>query len=237
MKRALIVDDEVQARLYLAKMLTVTFPDMEVQLAGTPAEALFILQKNKLDILFLDVEMPGMSGLEMLQVLRDEHSGIPVIIVSAYNKVEFVRKALRLNVIDYLDKPVDPNELEIAVKKAFNGKFSHEHAGSESKISLNTDRGTMFVAPEKLLCFCSNKRSSIACFADEEKNVMVKENLMSLEETLPNDIFKRVSRQYIINVKYLVLIKKELKQLTLQANKREVKLSKIYPKVIKELTK
>ena len=95
----------------------------------------------------------------------------------------------------------------------------------------------MFVAPEKLLYFCSNKRSSIACFADEEKNVMVKENLMSLEETLPNDIFKRVSRQYIINVKYLVLIKKELKQLTLQANTREVKLSKIYPKVIKELTK
>ena len=236
-KKALIVDDEEQARLYLAKMIAVSFPDMEILFAATPEEALFVLERNKTDILFLDVEMPGMSGLEMLQTLRDKLSELPVIVVSGYNRVEYLKKAIRLNVVDYLNKPVDPDELELAVNKAFDGNPVRELIPTEHKISLNTERGTMIVAPEKLLYLCTQKRSSIIIFADDEKDVIVHDNLMSLEKSLTGDIFKRVSRQCIINVNYLILVKKERKELTLKAKNKEVKLSKIYPKIIRELTK
>lgn len=236
-KKVLIVEDEEQARLYLAKMIAVSFPDMEIQFAATPEEALFVLERNKTDLLFLDVEMPGMSGLEMLQTLRDKLSELAVIVVSGYNRVEYLKKAIRLNVVDYLNKPVDPDELGKAINKAFNGNPVREHNSVELKISLNTEHGTMKIAPEKLLYFCSQKRSSIVIFADDEKDVMVHENLMNLEKSLPDDIFKRVSRQCIINVNYLILVKKEHKELTLKAKNKEIRLSKIFPQVIKELAK
>lgn len=236
-KKALIVDDEEQARLYLAKMIAVSFPDMEILFAATPEEALFVLERNKTDILFLDVEMPGMSGLEMLQTLRDKLSELPVIVVSGYNKVDYLKKAIRLHVVDYLNKPVDPDELEMAINKAFDGNPVREHKPAEHKISLNTERGTMIVVPEKLLYLCTQKRSSIVIFADDEKDVIVHDNLMSLEKSLPGDIFRRVSRQCIINLNYLILVKKERKELTLKANNKEIRLRKIFPQVIKEFTK
>lgn len=244
MKKTLIVDDEEQARLYLAKILTASFPNMNILFAGSPAEAMIILEKQPIEMLFLDVEMPGMNGLDLLHSLREKQIDVPVIIVSAYNKVEFVKKALRLNVVDYLDKPVDPIELEAVVNKLItNGKTNgslQDNNGTISseteKISLPTDKGTMYVEPEKLLYFRANKRTSFVGLIDNEKEILVRDNLVGLEKKLSTSHFKRVSRQYIINLHYLLFVNRS-KYLVLKAKNKEVKVEKIYPQIVDELTK
>lgn len=236
MKKALIVDDEENARLYLAKMIAVSFAQMEVQFASTPAEALFVLEKFKPDILLMDIEMPGMSGLEMLQELREKHPTLPVIIVSAYYEFEYIKKALRLNVIDYLNKPVNPDELELAINKAFNNDVEKSIVNTDNKLSLITDKGTLYVEPSELLYFEANKRTSNVYFTTEEKGILVRENLLNLEKKLPQNIFHRVSRQYIINTKHIKFVNKG-KYIVLQVNNRQVKLDKIFPHIIEKYTK
>lgn len=236
MKSALIVDDEENDRLYLARMIAVSFPEMEILFAATPAEALFVLEKFKPDILFLDIEMPGLSGLEMLQKLREKHSEMLVIVVSGYNEVDYVKKALRLNVTDYLNKPVDPDELEVAIDKAFNNINPLPLPKTGNKLNLTTDRGTLYIDFESLLYFEANKHTSFVFSTQEENGIIVRENLSSLEKKLPQNMFKRVSRQYIINTKYLKFANKD-KYIVLQIDGRQIKLGKIFPHIIANFTK
>lgn len=232
MKRALIVDDEENARLYLARMIAVTVADMEIQFAGTPAEALFVLEKFRPDVLFLDVEMPGISGLELLKAIRGKCPELPVIIVSGYYEFDYVKKALRLNAVDYLNKPVDPDELEQAIRKALLKETAvHEPTENEAKISLSTDKGILYVNPNQVLFFATNKRSSNLYMVSSEKPVLVRESLSILEKTLPAANFLRVSRQYIVNISHVRYVNKS-RYIILQAGGREVKLEKISPHII-----
>ena len=105
--------------------------------------------------------MPGMSGLELLKAIREKRPELPVIIVSGYYEFDYVKKALRLNAVDYLNKPVDPDELEQAIRKALLKETAiPEPVENEAKISLSTDKGMLYVAPSQVLYFATNKRTS-----------------------------------------------------------------------------
>lgn len=234
MKKALIVDDEEQARLYLAKMIVAIHADMEIQMSSTPSEALFILERNKPDILFVDVEMPGMSGVELLQILREKHPSVPVVIVSAHSKFEYIQKALRMSAVDYLNKPVDPDELEKAINNAFEGDAETISPSSGDKVQLMTDKGVLFVNESNLLYFESAKRYAIVHFVDEEQTVFVRENLACLEKRLSQKSFKRVSRQYVVNVQHIKYVNKAGYIIIQNARNQFIKLERIYPEIIKE---
>ena len=132
-KKILIVDDEEQSRLYLASIVNELHPELSIQLAATPAEALFLLNKECMDVVFIDVEMPGMTGLEMLEKLRGINANLPVIFVSAYKRAEFIQKAMRLGAVDYIDKPVDPIELESALQKILQFKITSLQTKSKAQ--------------------------------------------------------------------------------------------------------
>ena len=103
-------------------------------------------------------------------------------------------------------------------------------------MSLTTDKGTLYVEPESLLYFEANKHTSFAFLSIEENGIIVKESLSDLEKILPQNMFKRVSRQYIINTKYLKIVNRD-KYIVLQINDRQIKLDKIYPHIIANFTK
>lgn len=233
MKRALIVDDEEQARLYLAKMIATTNTEMEVQFASSPDEALFVLTKFKPDVLFIDVEMPGMSGLEMLQQLREKHPHLPVVIVSAYSEFKYVQKSIRLNVKDYLIKPVHPDELETVIRKVFENKDISTTI--DNKIRLKTIKGILHINPEEILYFESHKRDSHVYFIRNGNNILVRSNLVELEKILPKSIFQRVSRQYIVNTRYIKFVNKN-KFIVLESDEKQIKLERIYPNIIEKYT-
>lgn len=230
MLKVLIVDDEVNARLYLANILHELYPEFEILMAKTPVEALFILIKQKIDIMLLDVEMPGMTGLEFANDLRDQLNDIPVIFVSAYKRAEFIQKALRLNAVDYIDKPVNPKELEFAVQKACDFKeLSAKSKIIDGRLKLFTEQGEMFFEPNEILYFESVKRNSIAHFSNGFSEVIVRQNIKSLANLLPNEIYKHVSRKYIVNISFVKFISKSNHTITISDGTNKILLSKIFP--------
>ncbi len=235
--KSIIVDDEENARLYMARMLSLSFPDMEIEFAVSPAEALFVLEKKKTDLIFLDVELPGMSGLEMLGELRDRRIETPVIFISQYKRPDFIQKALRLGAVDYIDKPVHPDELEVAVRKILIKRLAEvNNQPGSGKVCLSTSKGTLYLDPADIFYFETSGRESIAHTVNGESDIIVRESLVKLEKILPAENFRRVSRQCIVNVNYIKLVNKD-KLIILEAGKCQVKLDKIYPQVTAELTK
>ena len=240
-KKVLIVDDEEKARLYLASILSELYPGLEIQLAATPTEALFLLKKQHFDVLLLDVEMQGMTGLELVDELQKLTQQPPIIFVSAYKRAEFIQKAIRLNAVDYIDKPVNPTELDNAIKKAFEItkkilKEPDTSASVNKRFCLLTDIDKRFVEADEILYFQSSKRYSQVHFVDGNKRI-VRYSLVHLKKNLPSGHFTHVSRQFIINIKYLKKISKSNKNITLQYCNTEIKLGKIFPVVLTELIK
>jgi len=235
MKKILIVDDEENARLYLAAILNELFPEMEIQLASSPAEAVFLISKKCADIILLDVEMPGMSGLEMLAQLRESIKQTPVIFVSSYNRVEFVQKALRLNAIDYIDKPVDPMELKNAMEKAKLQFNKVEFQTANQKLKLFTEKGEMLFEPNEIMYFESKKRDSIAHFVSGFHDVTVRCNLKELEAILPINTFARASRQCVVNKQYVKFASQSTHSITLMEGCKSTEIEKVNPDFFKKL--
>lgn len=118
-KDLLLVDDELPILEGLKIALDWSeYGFKHIHTAQNAEDAMRIMQENKIDLLILDILMPGMGGLEMLKAVRSRHPSTHCILISAHSKFEYAREALRLNVENYLLKPIDANELRETVYRA-----------------------------------------------------------------------------------------------------------------------
>ncbi len=117
MYRILIVDDERIERRGIRFLLRKIGVEMEVMEASNGKEALECLQKQEVDILFTDVKMPFMDGLELIQNVVPNHPHMKTVIFSGYSEFEYVKHALTMGVKNYILKPVDPKEFEKTVSQ------------------------------------------------------------------------------------------------------------------------
>ncbi len=118
MKRILIVDDEPNVRLiYRVALETEGYL---VEESATAEEALQHLQKQPADLAILDLRMPGMDGLELLSKMRQQQVPTPSVIITAYSDVPNAVKAMKLGAIDFLQKPLRPDELRTIVWEVLN---------------------------------------------------------------------------------------------------------------------
>lgn len=115
--RILIVDDEEIVIRSCQRILAAG--DFQVDAARNGLEALEKIQKDDYDMLILDVKMPKMNGIAVLQRVKEAHPDIDVIMITGLNQIETAVKAMKLGAFDYLPKPFDPEELEIVVARAF----------------------------------------------------------------------------------------------------------------------
>lgn len=181
--------------------------------------------------------MPGMTGLDLVAEMQTSLKNVPVIFVSAYKRAEFIQRALRLNAVDYLDKPVDPTELDNALKKVFENKpyiVLASGSNNSKRFFLLTDIDERFVESDEILCFQSSKRYSIAYFTDNT-NRIIRSNLTNLSGKIPKDCFLQISRQFIVNLKYVKCISKSLKEITLKGGIAELKVQKVFPQILNVL--
>lgn len=105
--QVLIVDDEEIVCRGLARF--VKWDNYGFEVAGTASggeEALSLLKKKHIDVVFMDIRMPGMTGLELLKILRKEYPDIRSVILSGYSDFSYAQEAIRSGAIDYLTKPV-----------------------------------------------------------------------------------------------------------------------------------
>jgi DNA-binding LytR/AlgR family response regulator len=140
---------------------------------------------------------------------------------------------MRLNAIDYIDKPVDPAELKRAIEKSCISASTQNIINQ--KLRLFTEKGEMLFEPNEIMYFESHKRDAIAHFVNGFQNVKVRGNLKSLETILPSRIFVRSSRQYIINKQFIKFTSQSNHTITLLDGCKSIVLNKINPEFFKNL--
>lgn len=122
-RRVLLVEDESRLREMLVRALS----DMEfqVQSAATAEDGLQILQDNEIDILLTDLNLPGMGGLELCQLIRNQWPDRQVIILTGYGDLQTAKQAIRLDVVDFLTKPCSLSDLEASLDRALRRRLNH----------------------------------------------------------------------------------------------------------------
>ena len=202
--KALLIDDERLARQELKNLLA---PFSEIQIVGeanNAETAIESIKQLKPDVIFLDIQMPGKNGFELLE----EISGVPeIIFVTAYD--EYAIRAFEINALDYLLKPVQASRLAETVKKIFNKEHFDKLDGREQTHVLNDD-DQVFVKDGEKCWFV--KLTDIRLFESEGNYVrvyfdknrpLILRSLNNLDERLNNRTFFRASRKHSINLKWV----------------------------------
>lgn len=204
--RAIIIDDERLARTELKKML-LEFPELEVVDEATNAEeGISKIEKHQPDIIFLDIQMPGKTGFEMLQQLEKTPQ---VIFTTAYD--EFALKAFEVNALDYLLKPIEPKRLSDAIHKLTasdqrevrsEGEFVNNSILSESdQVFVKDGERCWFVKLSDIRLFESVGNYAKVFFGTNKPLIL--KSLNALEERLDEKVFFRANRKHIINLRMI----------------------------------
>ncbi len=208
---AIIVDDEKHCREVLEHLLTKHCSDVKLlaNCASGP-EALDVLHHQSPDILFLDIEMPGMNGFELLENIS--HGNFETIFTTAYN--EYAIKAIKHSALDYLLKPIDKDELKSAVQRAKEHKASNPAdrindlleklniKKQAKRFAAATLEGLIMVNPDDIL-YCESDSAYCKLVFIDGKSLFLSRTLKDVEEALLSDDFCRIHHSYLINLNYV----------------------------------
>jgi two-component system invasion response regulator UvrY len=122
MMRVLIIDDHAIVRRGLKEVFTEAFPDSEVGEAENSRAAAELVAAQEWDVVLLDINLPGRSGLEVLEEIKESRPKTPVLVLSAYPEEEFAIRSLRLGASGFLNKSLSSDEVVVAVKRVLTGK-------------------------------------------------------------------------------------------------------------------
>jgi two-component system LytT family response regulator len=216
MLRALIVEDEPSSRDRLRRLLASHATDIVIVAeADNGPEAVRLIDAHEPSVVFLDVSLPGLDGFEVLASVKRTPA---VIFTTAHD--EFAVRAFRTNAIDYLLKPIEPDQLAAAVGKVVRASLPGSN-WSEVLNALKTmgDRrtrriacrigdSTIFVATDEVQYFQADQGYTVVKTASKE--LLVDTPLMELESRLdPND-FVRIHRSTLVNMNHVTSLKRSL---------------------------
>lgn len=192
----MLLDDELPGLTYL-KMLCEQLPQLEVVKAFNSPE-LFLSESSSLDfdLCILDIEMPGINGLQVANLLQ----GKPVIFTTAYK--EYAAEAFDLDAVDYVQKPVKMDRLKQAVLKAKNRLSTGKT--TKSFFQLNTDKGKALIFFDQL-CYIqvsqTDSRDKVAHLFDGTTITLKNASFERLQELLPKNEFVRINKKELIALK------------------------------------
>lgn len=190
---ALIIDDERLARVELQRLLTA---HPEVQVVGEARgaeEAIALIANVSPDLIFLDIEMPGMSGFEMLERLED----VPrVIFTTGYD--QYAIRAFEVNALDYLMKPIAPARLAAALERV---RPAQPQTARLEQVFVRDGERCWIVRLADVFLMESEGNYTRLCFGRDRP--LIRRSLNSLEEQLNPATFFRANRKQILNLKWV----------------------------------
>jgi two-component system LytT family response regulator len=201
--KALIIDDERLARVELKRLLS---PHKDINIVGEAVnvdDALSKITELNPDLIFLDIQMPGKNGFELLEEL----DSVPtVIFTTAYD--EYALKAFEYNALDYLLKPIEPKRLEDTIKKVIERNKKDTAASLEQPVLKEEDQ--IFVKDGEKCWFVKlstirlmeSEGNYVRLYFDDNKPLILR-TLNYLDERLDSKTFFRASRKHIINLKWI----------------------------------
>jgi two-component system LytT family response regulator len=207
--RAIIIDDEKKGREILKSLIETYCKEVEIIVQACNAEEGYeLIQKHEPDVVFLDVEMPSGDGFSLLE--RFDEITFQIVFTTAFD--DYAIKAIKFHALDYLLKPIDIDELRVAVenvKKALqeergtNNRYMemlqsrNENTG---KLALPIKDGIVYLSISEIIRVESDGAYSIF-YTDCGKKHLSSKNLGEYEDILPGFGFFRVHRSHIVNVK------------------------------------
>lgn len=205
--RTLLIDDERLARNELRRLLE-NFPKMEiVGEAANAEEGLKMIEELQPELLFLDIQMPGKNGFELLEAI--EGKAPEVIFTTAYD--EYAIKAFEFNALDYLLKPVELHRLTEAIHRVeeerqphateSNTRPSTKMLGENDQVFVKDGEKCWFVKLGKVRLF-ESMGNYVRLYFDDQKPLVLK-SLNALEDRLDETTFFRANRKHIINLQWI----------------------------------
>lgn len=196
----LIVEDMKPAAAFLTKCINARSELKLTGVAKNGQEALEKLKSRDYDLVFLDIHLPVMSGIEVLESLEK----IPhIIFTTAYDK--YAVRAFEFGAVDYLLKPFTPERFNQAVSRFLAEKkdrVNEQPLPHEYGLSFLENRKHYFLSYEDVIYLSSHKKNTV--IHTEERDFTASNILKNLEENLPKSMFIRIHKQYIINLKYIL---------------------------------
>jgi two-component system LytT family response regulator len=211
MLKAVILDDEVRGSSLLSRKLAIFEDELQVDAVfNDPFKALSKIVDLNPDVLFLDVEMPGLNGFQFLEKLGSFN--FHVIFTTAYDT--YTLEALRLSAVDYLLKPIDEEELHTAIfrlkkRVADSNKqvIKTEDRPTRNRLALPTAEGIYLVDKASIIRVEAMSNYS-TFYLNDRKKIVVSKTLKEYEQALGEASFLRINRSVIINLEYVVKYRK-----------------------------
>lgn len=211
MLNILLVDDEIDALEALEWKLKNYIEDVNITTCNSPIRAIDIINNEKPDVVFLDIQMPEMDGFTMIEKL--DNRDFNLIFTTAHD--EFALKAIKVSAIDYLLKPVDKDELQEAISKIQTSKKG-EGDLLENKLQLllqnlneNTDKvnisadGKVYLIDRDDVVMLKSDKSYTTIYLKSEQQILVSKTLKEVEKKFNTPQFFRVHNSYLINLNHV----------------------------------
>ena len=216
----IIIDDELLARTIIRSLCN-DIPSLNIVDDFSDAiQAIKFLNENEVDLIFLDIHMPGFSGLDFIKTLKN-----PPQIILTTSDAQFAIEAFEYDfIVDYLLKPLEGDRFKKAINKVNRNKSSNVKATTSTNKKEESYSNDFYVNIDRRLIkidipsiYLVQAKGDYINIKTEDKNYVVHSTLKKIEEKLPESLFLKVHRSYIINIKKIVdiednsvLIKKDV---------------------------
>lgn len=217
MYKAVIIEDEYHLREALSLLLEMAVPE-KVQIVGYAEglpDAVTLIDRLKPDMVFMDIELKNGNGFEVLDLIK--YKDFHLIFTTAYE--EYAVRAFKFNAIDYVLKPIDPEELKSTIERIENNRKNQMHfntllplpaePGSIPERIILPTQEAMHVVKLKDIIRCETSGSYTTFFLENNKKIIVSKPLKHYEEILPPPFFMRVHQSHLINVSFIISYSKD----------------------------
>ena len=205
--KCVAIDDEPLALKQISNYIERT-PDLElIGALNNAIEAYDFIEKHDVDLLFVDINMPELSGMDFAKSLNEK---LGVIFTTAYS--EYAIEGFKVNAIDYLLKPIGYDSFKSAVKKAQKrlgqvNKEKEEIEGSDDYLYLKSEYKLIRIEL-KSIKYIEGMREYVRIHLSDQKPVITLLSFKKLMDKLPSNHFMRVHRSYIVNLKKITTIER-----------------------------
>lgn len=239
MTKVLIIDDEKRTRDLISKMIQSFGYSLETIAEGESVETgIAAIEKYKPDLVLLDIQMPDGTGFDVIRGVNNKD--FEVIFVTAHE--EYAIKAIKFSALDYILKPVDPDELHSAIRKALQSvekkpsqtqydTLYHNAVNQQKRRLVLKTQESVFVVELDHIIRCESDRNYTTFHLDNGNKIMVSKTLKEYEMLLSGYNFLRVAQSHIVNLDFVdrydkvdggAVVMKDGSQVPLSPSKRDI---------------
>ena len=214
MHKILIVDDEKPARDFIAELVAFYIPDSVVEQAGNPFQALECMKRKDFDLLFVDIHMPGMTGLELLEKINQTEKASFKVIVSAHCEFDYAVKGMEFGAVRYITKPLYKEKIYDIIKLYLSRK-------KPDIIDLKVPDGIRRIEINRLIALETIDRRKLKVYTTDTCFPDVTGSLSQLQSLLPQ-YFRYIRRDCILNYHAVKQFNPKSREVIISSQKKEI---------------